>query len=140
MRHGRKSKFRVLTGYKRHVAADADVPGLVADVFVLPANRPEHEAAAPIVTRLKATFDIVQLQIDRGHLPSETVGRLRQQGVEVVSKPPASRSAPGLLAKEDFTLNPNGTTLTCPSGARAPVPPSRQASFPARICRAVSTR
>lgn len=140
MRHGRKSRSRVFNGYKRHVAADADVPGLVADVFVLPANRPEHEAAAPIVTRLETTFDIVQMQIDRGYLPSETVRRLRRDGVDVVSKPPALRVTAGLFTKDDFVLNPAGNNLTCPAGAVAPVPPSRQVAFPVKTCQACDLR
>jgi len=45
MRHGRKTRTRLFTGYKRHVIklVDADV---IVGAMVRPANEPEHEALA----------------------------------------------------------------------------------------------
>ena len=45
MRHGRKTRTRLFTGYKRHVLTlmDAD---LIVGAVVRPANEPEHQALA----------------------------------------------------------------------------------------------
>jgi hypothetical protein len=115
MRHGRKSKSKSFTGYKRHVGVDADIPGLIAAVTVLPANRPEHEAAQPILSRLGERFDIVQLQIDRGYLAAPAVIDLHERGVEVITKSPLRRRGER-FTKPDFEVDFDGMTGRCPAG------------------------
>ena len=58
MRHGRKTKSKVINGYKRHVATDLDSKAILA-CSVLPANRPEHEA----LPELKADMDAQGIRV-----------------------------------------------------------------------------
>src|SRR5262245_42084625 len=53
MRHGRKTKSKRFDGYKRHLAIDLDTL-LILAVAVLPANRPEEEAAPSLVADISA--------------------------------------------------------------------------------------
>lgn len=139
MRHGRKSKSKRFNGYKRHVAADADVPGLISSVCMLPANRPERDAAEPMVSALQKKFELTQLQIDRGYLTAPVVVHLRDSGVDVVSKPPAQRNGER-FAKSEFKLDFSARTATCPAGQVAPIAPNNMVSFPAQTCHACPIR
>ena len=73
MRHGRKSRSRVINGFKRHIAIDMDT-GLILAAAVLPANEPEHRATVPLRADIEPHADIVELAIDRGYL-AEFLGR-----------------------------------------------------------------
>jgi hypothetical protein len=139
MRHGRKSKSKVFTGYKRHIGADADIPGLIAAVYVLPANRPEHEAAGPILAKLDEHFDVVQAQIDRGYLAAEAIVALRERGVDVVSKPP-QQPRTERFSKLEFAVDFEQRVVTCPRGSTAPMQDSGSAQFPAAVCQACDLR
>lgn len=139
MRFGRKSNSRVFAGYKRHVAVDADIPQLICDAEVLAASRPEHEAAAPLLNRLSASFELTEVQVDRGYLPSETLHDHRAKGVTVVSKPPAPRSGKR-FSKWDFDVDFDNETVTCPAGVVVPLRLGRDTGFPSASCRPCEVR
>src|SRR5215203_721792 len=69
MRHGRKTKTRPFTGFKRHVIklVDAD---LIVDAVVRPANEPEHATLASLTPAVTAWGPLAELLIDRGYLGS----------------------------------------------------------------------
>lgn len=138
MRHGRKSRSKAFVGYKRHVGVDADVPGLIAAVEVLPANRPEQEAAEPLLQRIGARYDVVELHIDRGYLAAEVVIDLHERGVEVITKPPQPHNG-DRFTKSDFKIDFAANTVECPAGAVTPVR-TNLAIFPAATCRTCAIR
>lgn len=131
MRHGRKSKTKSFAGYKRHIAVDADVPGLIVAVNVQPANAHEHEAAGPLLGSVEQSFDVHELHHDRGYLPSEDIHVRRVQGMQLVSKPPSPPRSRDRLGKADFDINVEAGTVTCPEGQLATVTQgkSRQAAY-----------
>jgi len=139
MRFGRKSRTRVFAGYKRHIAVDADIPQLICDAEVLAANRPEHEAAAPLLNRLSVSFELTEVQLDRGYLPSEALHDHRAKGVTVVSKPPAPRSGKR-FSKWDFDVDFDNETATCPAGVEVPLRLGRVTTFRATSCRTCELR
>lgn len=133
MRHGRKSKAKTFTGYKRHIARVAE-GGLIAGALVLAANRPEHEATTSLLEDVRRHGTLTGLDIDRGYLGSPEVGTLHHAGVVVRCKPWPSRNN-GHLTKEDFKLDLEHKTVTCPNGVVAPVRGKhRTARFPADRC------
>lgn len=115
MRFGRKSSSRVFAGYKRHIVVDADVPELICAVDVMPASRPEHEAAAPLLKTLADNFTFREIQADRGYLPAEALHAQRLAGVPFISKPPAPRESER-FTKSDFAVDFTAQTATCPAG------------------------
>lgn len=86
MRHGRKSKSRVINGYKRHVVRDLDL-GLVFAVEVRPANEPEHLAAQALRQDAERLGNVVELHGDRGYLSSDWMQDLYAGGQRVFCKP-----------------------------------------------------
>lgn len=140
MRHGRKSKTKAFNGYKRHIAVDADVPGLICGTEIVAANVPEHEVAAPLIKQLEqANFELSELQIDRGYICSERVRELRESGISVISKPP-TQPRTGLFTKDDFVLDFEVGTATCPAGAIIPFVPGKTACFPKSRCSVCPSR
>ena len=139
MRHGRKSKSKAFSGYKRHVGADADIPGIIVDVEAMRANRPEKEAAEPIIRRLEPAFDIIQAQFDRGYIGADIVVELRERGVEVITKPPTFRNS-GRFTKSEFVADFATGTLTCPAEVTVPIPSNRTVLFPRSRCHACAVR
>lgn len=120
MRNGRKSKTKLFAGYKRHVAGDLDIPGLVCEVALLPANVREHAGAAPLLESLEARgWNVTEAHIDRGYLPAAAIHQRRVDGMIVVSKPPTPVRRQGRLSKADFRIDVVGGVVTCPTGRTA---------------------
>ena len=131
MRHGRKSKTKLFSGYKRHITTDADVRGLVVGVHVLPANVSEHEAAKPLLENAEQKdYQVTQLHHDRGYLPAEAIHDRRANGLRIVSKPPSPPRSSKRLGKADFQIDMKSETVTCPAGQTASIShaPSRSAA------------
>jgi len=115
MRHGRKSKSKRFSGYKRHIATDLDSDLILAGA-ITPANRPEDEAA-PVLQRdiEQMGRSIAELNIDRGYIASPLVDEVLGAGGQVVCKPWVARNGKS-FAKGDFKLNLRDLTITCPAG------------------------
>ncbi|MEY3021102.1 MAG: hypothetical protein RIS86_298 [Planctomycetota bacterium] len=139
-RHGRKSRTKAIHGYKRHVAVDADVPGLIHAAVVQPANKREHDAASPLIERLEANGStIVELHHDRGYLPAEAVVAKHHEGVKVVSKPPTIVRN-DFYAKDEFAIDFEEETVTCPAGVTVPLRIGKTIAFPIESCRECKRR
>lgn len=140
MRHGRKSKSKVFAGYKRHVAVDADIQGLICGVEVQPANKQEHHGVSPLLNRLEAReFELTELHIDRGYLPSQEVVERHNHGLKVISKPPTPARSTH-YAKDKFDVNFTDGSMTCPGGIVVPIRLGRTSSFPTHVCRRCDQR
>jgi hypothetical protein len=115
MRHGRKSKSKLINGYKQHLAGDLDRE-LILAAAVTPANHPEGEAGVP----LKRDIDRQGLVIsgayfDRAYITSAIVKEILAQGGQVFCKPWMVKNG-GLFTKAHFEINMRDRTITCPSG------------------------
>ncbi len=133
MRHGRKSKSKLFNGYKRHIAIDLDTTLILAGA-VLPANRPEGEAAPA----LKADIDRMQRRIaeahmDRGYIASPLVDEVLADGGEVICKPWVARNGQ-LFTKADFKINMREMTITCPAGEVEHIDLGADIEFEAAAC------
>lgn len=133
MRHGRKSKSKLFNGYKRHVALDLDT-NLILAAALLPANRPEAEAAPA----LKADIDrmkrrIAEAHIDRGYIASPVVDEVLAAGGEVICKPWVPRNGK-LFTKGDFNINMRDMTITCPAGEIERIDLGADVEFDADAC------
>jgi hypothetical protein len=133
-RHGRKSKHKRSTGYKRHVATDLE-DDLILACAVTPANRPEEEAAEP----LKADIErqewgpITELYIDCGYLSSPVVPAVRKAGGAVICRPWGLAQG-ALFSKQAFPFNLRAKTLTCPGGHTEAFRLGTVVEFPATEC------
>jgi hypothetical protein len=138
MRHGRKSRSRVINGFKRHLLIDLD-SRLILGATVRPANEPEHAATAELQQDAAMYGPVEELAIDRGYLASDWVASLHEQGVPVISKPWRTRNG-GRHTKDDFKIDLTNRRVTCPAGAVAEIRPSGVARFRAGTCDACAQR
>jgi hypothetical protein len=139
MRHGRKTKSKRFNGYKRHIAIDLGTQ-LVLAVAVLPANRPEQDAAPSLVTDIESQgLTIGSLYIDRGYINAPIVDEILARHGTVVCRPWLGHNG-SHFGKRAFTLNMRDRTITCPAGEQQPIVLGAKVEFPAETCRACPLR
>lgn len=129
-RHGHKSNDRRFDGYKAHLSVDPDSE-LIDDVVVTPANT--HDGDGDVVDDLLADFadttgapdgETRTVMGDGAYGAADTIERLEDQGLDVNTKvPPASNSQGIGFSKDDFIVDVEGATVTCPAGNTAPIKP-----------------
>lgn len=133
MRHGRKTKVRTFTGFKRHVVKllDADV---IVDAVVRPANEPEHAALAQVLPAVTVHGPLTDLFIDRGYLASPVIADLHAAGVTIRAKAWTSRNG-DRFPKQAFTIDLATGQITCPAAHTSVIPPGATTiHFPAAQC------
>lgn len=138
MRHGRKSKSRVINGFKRHVMLDLDTK-LILGAAVRPANEPEHLAAEDLRQDAQPFGQVTELSIDRGYLASAWTRDLHDAGTPIYARPWHPRRA-RIFTKADFDINLQAGTVTCPAGETVAIRPSGAARFPATRCDSCALR
>ena len=133
MRHGRKTRTKPFTGYKRHVIKliDAD---LIAGAVVRPANEPEHDALALLTPDVERHGPLGEVFLDRGYLRSPRIGQLHATGVAIRAKAWTSSNR-GRFPKQAFALDPAAARITCPAQQTIPIPPGAPTvHFPKALC------
>jgi len=133
MRHGRKSKSQLIDGYKRHVAEDLDTE-LILACAMTPANRPEREATPDLEADLAAqNLKVTELQIDQAYLDSSLAESVRKAGGPVLCRPRVSHNGT-LYRKEDFAVDLQAMTVTCPGGQSQPIQLGKVVHMEPSIC------
>ena len=133
MRHGRKTRTRPFTGYKRHVIKllDAD---LIVGAVVRPANEAEHHALPLLTPDVTQHGPLTDLFIDRGYLGSPHVATLDAAGVAIRAKAWTSPNG-GRFPKQAFAIRLAEARVTCPAQQTVPIPRgATTVHFPATVC------
>jgi transposase len=115
MRHGRKSSSRRVDGYKAHVLTDHGTE-LVLGVTVTPANDPDGPEAAGLVAQAAdAGVPVREVLGDTAYGDGDTREAVEAAGATVTAKtqPPATT---GRFTKNDFVIDPEALSATCPAG------------------------
>lgn len=138
MRHGRKSRSRLVDGYKRHVLCEVGTT-LVHAVGVTAANAPEASVTDAIAADLRHQgAELVALHIDRAYL-SSTLVRERPAGLAIYCKAWPVHNG-DRFPKTAFALDWAAGTIRCPAGATMPFTPDGVVQFPAAACAACPLR
>jgi hypothetical protein len=118
MRHGRKTSSQRIDGYKSHVLTDHDTE-LVLGVAVTPANHPDGPEAAGLVAGATAAgVPVREVLGDTAYGDGDTRVAVEQAGAKITAKtqPP---SPTGRFTKNDFVIDPDGPSATCPANHTA---------------------
>jgi IS5 family transposase len=128
-RHTRKSPSQPRDGYKAHVAVEPET-GLVTDAVMTPANTPDAEVAPELLGDEEAGVEVLgDSAYGSGHLRAG----LDIAGHTATIKPIPSRPAvPGGFDRDDFTVDHESNTATCPAGVTVTFGRSLTASFGSR--------
>jgi len=139
MRHGRKSRSRPFTGYKRHVVKLCE-PDLIVEAVARPANEPEHLVLATLTTEVARHGPLAALWMDRGYLASAEIPALHARGVTRHAKPWTARNG-DRFPKHAFTIRLADGRVECPAQQTAPIVPGRSTvQFAADTCRVCALR
>lgn len=141
MRHGRKSKTHRIDGYKRHVVSELDET-LILACAITPANQPEAQAVPSLQSDLERQgVPIGELYIDRGYLSSPLVPQVLAGGGEVICRPWPVSNDNGLFSKNDFQIDVEQQTITCPGGQRQSYQrPGQVVQFDGQRCESCALR
>jgi hypothetical protein len=131
MRHGRKSRSRVINGYKRHIARELS-SGLILAATVRPANEPEHQATEQLRPDIEVFGEVAELHIDRGYLASSWTRELFHAGHRILAKPWSTKNA-DWFPKTAFEIDLAAATVRCPEKVVTPIKHDL-ARFPAERC------
>jgi DDE family transposase/transposase-like protein DUF772 len=114
-RHGRKSHDRRFDGYRTHVSVDPDSE-LIDETAVTAANVADHDAVDDLLSGSADSEVKPTVFGDCAYGDGETLSRLEGQGYEVIAKVPAAHSRDGRYSKDDFGIDLEAGTVTCPAG------------------------
>ena len=119
-RHGHKSKNRRFDGFKTHISVEPESE-IICETTATKANVHDHDAIEELVKELESE----EVESDDGEAkvvigdgaygdgPSREL--LNDKGIDVVAKVTPARNSPGLFTKEDFAIDTDNNTVTCPA-------------------------
>jgi hypothetical protein len=113
-RHGHKSRNRHFDGYKTHASIDPDSE-LIDEVTVTPANAADREAVDDLLASVADLEDKPVVFGDSAYADGDTLDRLEGQGFEVMAKVPPAANRDGRFSKDDFLVDLEAGTVTCPA-------------------------
>ena len=121
-RHGHKTEARSFDGYKGHVAIDPDAE-LVTAVAVTPGNAGDASVALELLeTELAedAPAGPPVVYGDSAYGTGPVLAALDEAGAVSRVKVQKANGVPGHFTKDDFTIDLDARTVTCPAGQVAP--------------------
>jgi len=138
MRHGRKSQHQRFDGYKLSAAVTNTPEPLIVAVHVAPASEPDGPQAKHLIDAQPQDHRPERVLGDTAYGNGPVRAELAQREVDVLAPVPENPVAEGRLRKQDFTVDFDAATVTCPAGHTVQISTSkkgyRAAYFPAAVC------
>ncbi len=138
MRHGRKSQHQRFDGYKLSASATNDADALIVAVHVAPASEQDGSQAKHLIDSQSEGHRPERVLGDTAYGNGPARAELAERGVDVLAPVPENPVAEGRLGKQDFTIDFDAGTVTCPAGHTARISTSkagnRSATFPVLAC------
>jgi Transposase DDE domain/Transposase domain (DUF772) len=120
MRHGRKTPTRLFTGYKLHAAVAADAP-IVTAISLSPGNEHDGQHAAALVDCQPEQRRPKRVLGDTGYGNIEAREALEERSISVLAPVHSTSPKDGTIAKDEFKIDLEADTVTCPAGNTAPI-------------------
>ncbi|HEY3896838.1 MAG TPA: IS1182 family transposase [Pseudonocardiaceae bacterium] len=128
-RHTRKSPENRRDGYRAHVVAEPET-GIITDEVLTKAAGSENSDPAVAQTFLAAEDESCEWYGDSAYGTGDLRGAIDDAGDEAVIKPkPLTAPVAGGFTVDDFTVDEQAGTVTCPAGHRRALSRTRVASF-----------
>jgi transposase len=128
-RHAHKTVHRRQDGFKAHLAVEPDT-GLVTACQLTKAAGPEAHDAVVGVDLLTEETEPVEVLADSAYATGEALATFAETGHEPLVKPkPVQPVVPGGFLADDFIVDEDTKTVTCPAGVTRPLTASRSVTF-----------
>jgi len=138
-RHAHKTRQRHQDGYKAHVVVEPDT-GIITDTALTPASGPENSDAAVGIDLLAGEPDPVEVLADSAYGTGDMLHAVAQAGHTPIIKPwPLRPPVEGGFTRDDFIVDEDTATVTCPNGLTARISRTRMVTFGAQ-CRGCPLR
>lgn len=140
-RHGHRSRRDRYDGYKLHVSVDVD-----SDLFVAGQATTATTGDGEILADLLDDDPVAVSEVigDTHYGSAECRRSLAEEGVELIAPAQPSSAPKGYFSKDNFTIDLQAGTVTCPAGQTATIPTTmarrRQARFDTKVCSACPLR
>jgi transposase len=139
MRNARSSAARPFTGYKLHAAADAEAPLLTA-ITLSPGNEHDGQHAGTLVDQQPTARRPTRVIGDTAYGNIEAREQLDERSVAVLAPVHSTSPKGGAIPKEEFRIDLEAETVTCPQGKTRPIYKPRPNRKPANRRSAVGVR
>ena len=131
--HAHKTVARRQDGFKAHIAIEPDT-GLITDCALTKASGADSHEAVVGLALLADEPAAVEVLADSAYGTGDARAALAEAGHLAVIKPvPLRAPVPGGFTTDDFDLDLDRSTVTCPAGHSVAIRPSRGAAFE-RFC------
>jgi hypothetical protein len=131
-RHAHKTTSRRQDGFKAHVVVEPDT-GIVTACAVTKASgagSSDATAGAALLATDPTVEEPVEVLGDSAYGTGEMLAALEAAGHEPLVKPwPINSAVPGGFTVDDFTVNPDAGTITCPNGVTRRINRTGQVTF-----------
>ena len=135
-RHGHKSVAVRKDGFKAHLALEPDT-GIVTGAMITPANAPDGPSGVQLMASEPEGLEVLA---DSAYGSGTTRTALKDRRHRLVIKPmPSHPAVPGGLRRDEFTVDHDYRTVTCPAGHAASLSLAGVAKF-APHCGSCSSR
>jgi len=135
-RHAHKTRRAYRDGYKAHVAAEPET-GLVTACDIGPGNAGDSEAAPDLLADEPAGTEVLG---DSAYSAGEFRKHLEDNDMPAVIKPPPLRPAvKGGFTLDDFVIDEDARTITCPEEITVTISAAGSARF-GKACRSCPVR
>lgn len=134
-RHGHRSRRDRYDGYKLHISVDVD-----SDLFVAGQATTATTSDGEVLADLLDDDPVAVAEVigDTHYGSVDTRRDLADDGIEVTAPAQPASAPKGYFSKDEFSIDLEAATVTCPAGKTATIPTSkarrRQARFGARVC------
>jgi transposase len=139
MRNARSGAARPFTGYKLHAAADAEAPLLTA-IALSPGNEHDGQHAGTLVDRQPKARRPTRVIGDTAYGNIEAREQLDERSIAVLAPVHSTSPRDGAIPKEEFRIDLEADTVTCPQGKTRPIYKPRPNRNPANRRSAVGVR
>ncbi len=125
-RHAHKTRRAMRDGYKAHVAAEPDT-GLITGCDIGPGNVGDTDAAPNLIAEEPPGTEILG---DSAYSAGDFRAHLDERAMTAVIKPqPLTPAVAGGFTLDDFTIDLDARTVTCPEGVTVAITKSSSARF-----------
>jgi hypothetical protein len=128
-RHAHKTVHRRQDGFKAHIAVEPDT-GIITDCALTKANGPDNHEAVVGLALLEDEDTPVRVLGDSAYGTGAARAALRKaRHTAVIKSNPLRAPVPGGFTSDDFVIDFDARTVTCPAGHTLPIPLSGGVGF-----------